>query len=150
MPDKEPKFSPQQFVIDLEFNGGAIGATAQGDVSLNDRPFVLQLITHSIITDPNVVPPALIVQDGQYRIMWSIQNQIRFQKGSMPHADIAFGSVRNGIWIPLPAPATLPAQETLHIDAINGLLRDHAVTIQVIFHGLERMDLAPSYGTPAG
>jgi hypothetical protein len=142
------KYMPMQFVVDVEIDaantalGLLPGDSGRGQVMINDRPFLITQITHQRIW-PAAMPDTLWgTQDGGYRIDWSEYEQIRFWKGAIPLADIAFGSVRDGNWIPFPAPIPLPGKQTLHVTVTNALARGAppAVTtmyVEIIFHGLQ-------------
>lgn len=134
---------PMQYPIDVVIGEPGIptqvGATGRGSVALTDRVFSFQLITHQIVEDGRA--PALPVQDGLYRIDWSVYEQTRFYKGAVPMADAAHGSVRAGHWIPLRAPVTVDGNETLHVKVINEFgPRPAPFTVHIIFHGVERVD----------
>lgn len=145
-------FVPMQFIvnIDIPAQEPAVGGEGRNQIALNDRPFILQQITHAIIT-PKQNPQDFLdlipvtdtyYQDGFYTLDWSLYEQSRFFKGPPAMADAGFGSVRNGNWIQLPAPLSLPGNETLHVVIRN--LRDRSsefqsfFTVQVIFHGIQR------------
>lgn len=140
-------FEPQIFTVDVRFEHTR-GSGGENSVSTNDRPFIIQKITHQLVnpqpdaTNPDVSIQAL--QDGLYRINWSLYNQKRYFQGPVPMADAAFGSVRHGVWIPLPVPVAIEKNRTLKVNITNELERDPAVrayTVQVQFHGLE--DISP-------
>jgi len=140
------KYLPMQFSVDVQIDAanGALGLmpgdTGRGQVAINDRPFLLAWITHQIVWAADLPDNLWQAQDGMYRIDWSEYEQIRFFKGSIPLADIAFGSVRTGIWIPFPAPVPLPGNQTLHVAISNALARGadwDRLTVQVIFHGFQ-------------
>lgn len=129
-----------KFVIDvnipLEF-----GAEGRGQVSINDRPFVLEYLSHQIIPaalDQNQDVTGWFYQDGLYSLDWSLYEQARFWKGVPPMADAAFGSIRDGNWKKLRAPVSLVGNETLNVVIRNQVLREAAFKVQVIFHGIQR------------
>lgn len=133
-------FVPMQFITEVEVPE-TVGGEGRGQVAINDRPFILQKITHQII------PSALIAeadvtgwayQDGLYTLDWSLYEQARFWKGVPPMADAGTGSIRHGNWIELPAPVSLPGNETLHVIIRNQVLRQEAFKVQVIWHGIQR------------
>jgi hypothetical protein len=146
------EFIPMQFVVDVEIReaspgiGLRIGDVGRGQVAINDRTFILKQITHQIVRGwPEVPDNVWAAQDGFYRIDWSEYEQVRFFKGVIPMADIAFGSVRDGNWIPLPAPVTLPGNQTLHLAIQNEANRDGTflpkwqnMIVEVIFHGIQK------------
>lgn len=143
MPNEEKKlppltdFIPMKFSVDVTLEK-EIGSVGKGQVQINDRPFVLKKITHQIIAhtpNQNVYQQ----QDGLYRIDWSEYEQVRFWKGSIPMADAAYGSIRDGHWIPLDAPVTLPGGQTLHVQILNEANRDEKIQVQIIFHGIQRL-----------
>lgn len=143
MPNEEKKlppltdFVPMKFTVDVEIEA-AIGSLGRGQVQINDRPFVLKKITHQIIAhEPN--QNVYQQQDGLYRIDWSEYEQVRFWKGSIPLADAAYGSIRDGRWQPLDAPVTLPGGQTLHVQILNEAARLEKFQVQVIFHGIQRL-----------
>jgi len=152
------RFRPQQFVIDIAGIGPNIGDFAEGSISLNDRVFILQRLTHAIIAwDQWTAHPigwtvGAWNQDGMYRLDWSVNNQLRYWKGALaPLAMIAHGSAQAGYWLDLPAPVVFAGLETIHLKVINAIARitpnpppaaQHMITVQTIFHGLERVDRA--------
>jgi hypothetical protein len=150
------KWIPMAFPVQVEIREQQAGVNVQpgdqgrGQVAINDRTFLLRYITHQIIArtpDQNIYQQ----QDGLYRIDWSEYEQVRFYKGSIPMADIMFGSVRDGNWIWLPAPVTLPGNQTLHVNVINEAIRTiPQMEIQVIFHGLQHRGSISQTGGPGG
>jgi hypothetical protein len=143
------RYRPQHFVIDIPGIGPNLGDFQEGSISLNDRVFILQRITHAIVawSDWTAHPVgwgiAAYNQDSMYRLDWSINNQQRFWKGTLPPlAMIAHGSAQAGYWLDLPAPVALNGLETIHLKVINAILRTagQLFTVQTIFHGLERVD----------
>jgi hypothetical protein len=140
--EKEPRFIPMEYAVDIEC-GALAGATQRGQIALNNRPFVLKRIKHQIIVDlENVDKPTDEIQDGLYRLDWSIHETTRFWKGSIPLADMR-GSIRHGTWLDLDAPVTLPGSETIHAQILNERTRGGETdffTVQVVFEGLERVD----------
>jgi hypothetical protein len=126
------------------------GALGQGSVALNDRPFILTGVRHQILTyrNPAAVPPVLadnfhpwFFQDGFYTLDWSLYEQARYWKGAPPMADVAFGSVKTGIWIPLPAPVSMPGNDTLNVNIRNMVDRTaycQKFTVNVIFDGVQK------------
>ena len=136
-------FQPMIFTVDVRF-GQTRGDQGTGSVSINDRPFIIQQITHQLInptrdgTDPDMSVQAL--QDGLYRINWSLYNQVRYFQGPVPMADTAFGSVRHGRWIPLPVPVALEKNRTLNVEVTNEVDRDplvKAYSLHIEFQGIE-------------
>lgn len=133
-------FVPMQFIINVDLPL-AFGAEGRGQVSVNDRPFVLQWLTHQIIPsalDQNQDVTGWFYQDGLYSLDWSLYEQARFWKGTPPMADAAFGSIRDGNWKRLPAPVSLVGNETLNVVIRNQVLREADIKLQVIFHGIQR------------
>ncbi len=133
-------FVPMQFVVDVDV-ALEFGAEGRGQVSVNDRPFVLQWLSHQIIpsdVDNGQDVTGWFYQDGLYSLDWSLYEQARFWKGVPPMADSAFGSIRDGNWRRLPAPVSLTGNETLNVVIRNQVAREAAFKIQVIFHGIQR------------
>lgn len=136
-------FQPMIFTVDVRF-GQTKGDQGTGSVSINDRPFIIQKITHQLInptrdgTDPNMSVQAL--QDGLYRINWSLYNQVRYFQGPVPMADTAFGSIRHGIFYDLPVPVALEKNRTLNVEVTNEVDRDplvKAYQLHIEFQGIE-------------
>lgn len=134
MPDSQNRFFPKQYTVDIEA-GQNEGDMAADSVSL-DNDFVLTGIRHQLIDDGSGSgnPP---VQDGAYRLSWSIQTTTKFYKGSEPMADVAYGSVRHGEWIKLDAPLHIGENRTLEARVINTVNRTQKFSVQVLFAGLE-------------
>ena len=128
------KFIPMIFGVDVQV-GPNNGDAQAGQISINDKPFILRGIRHQIIAGG--IPIPFLQQDGLYRIDWSLYEQLRFWKGATPFADVAFGSVRTGIWKDLDAPVSLPGNETLHVEVQNGIARPAAFQVQILFCGLQ-------------
>lgn len=128
------KYIPMIFGVDV-LVGLNNGDTQAGQISINDKPFILRGIRHQIIQGG--VPIPFLQQDGLYRIDWSLYEQLRFWKGATPFADVAFGSVRHGIWRDLDAPVSLPGNETLHVEIQNGIGRPAPFQVQVLFCGIQ-------------
>lgn len=137
-------YRPAIFDIDLEIGPNA-GDEEVGTVSLNDRPFVIEEIHHQIISDGNF--PLLPIQDGLYRIDWSIGERVRFQTGPLPMADAAFGSIRHGIWVPLRSPVELIGTAKINVKVRNEFgPRAAAFKVQVQFHGVEKVGSENKFG----
>jgi hypothetical protein len=133
-------FVPMQFIANVDI-GETAGDEGRGQVAINDRPFILQAITHQKIPtalDLNHDVTGWAYQDGLYTLDWSLYEQARFWKGVPPMADAGFGSIRDGNWIQLPAPVSLPGNETLHVRIVNQVDRQAEFTVQVIWHGIQR------------
>ncbi len=119
--------------------GNIDGAVGKNAVPINDRPFVLELVTHQI-TGPTTYDANHGYdenQNGYYTIDWSLYNQDRYWQGDPPMADAAFGSVRTGIWIPLRAPIALEKSRTLNVSVGNVGLKRADYKVMIIFHGVE-------------
>lgn len=129
--------------VEVPATFGAIGSAS---IPLNDRPFILTGVRHQIVTyrDPLAVPPITtgwFLQDGFYTLDWSLYEQARYWKGAPPMADVAFGSVKSGVWIPLPAPISMPGNDTLNVNIRNMLDRTsytQKFTVNVIFDGVQK------------
>lgn len=128
------KFIPMSFNVDITVQAQP-GDNNKGQISINDKPFILKGVRHQIIDGG--IPIPFLMQDGLYRIDWSLYEQLRFWKGATPMADALFGSIRHGIWKDLEAPVGLPGNETLHVDIQNAVLRPAPFTVQVLFCGLQ-------------
>lgn len=134
-------FRPNVFstFIEVPQNEGQTGA---GTVTIYDRPFIIQRVTHQI-TRPFDFDPATghnsygAVQHGQYWIDWSLYERDRYWAGTPPMADSAFGSVRHGIWQDLPAPIALEKSLTLNVIIGSVQTQRTAYQVQVNFHGVE-------------
>lgn len=149
-------FKPMIFDVDVRI-GRLIGDKGSNSVSINDKPFIIQWITHQIKDpyqpDPDPNFSVQQQQDGLYRIDWSLYQQERYWQGTPPMADTAFGSVRHGRWIRLPAPVALEKNRTINVDVTNEKFR-HAskdeYTIHIEFHGLEDWRVVGGYVAEAG
>lgn len=123
-------------IVEVELADGATGKNA---VPINDKPFVLEKVTHQIM-GPFVFDAThgyAEEQNGLYTIDWSLYNQDRYWQGDPPMADAAFGSVRHGIWIPLAAPIALEKNRTINVVVGNVGLKLRDYKVQVLFHGVE-------------
>lgn len=143
LPVQLSNYIPMQFPVNIT-TGQNIGDEGRGQVALNDRPFLVQFITHQIkipaLPGPQEASLQLWqVQDGMYTLDWSLYEQSRFWKGTPPIADSGFGSVRTGEWIALPAPVSCAGNETLHVTIRNLVLRPANFAVQVIFHGIQEL-----------
>lgn len=143
------RFRPQMFPIDFDLgdaNGRCLpGIFAEGSIGLNDRIFILQMITWvqsadlSYVGSDIGVGQAAWAHDGLFSIDWSVYNSTRFWKGSIPIAR-QLGSPDHGVWVPLKAPVALPGNETLSVKLTNRVARILGFSVQVCFHGIERTD----------
>jgi len=137
-------FIPMELVIDIELPA-TIGQQGKGAIQLNDRAMVVEYVKHGIIPDDTFLedpgtsypPPPAEVQDGYYRIDWSLYEQYRFFKGATPLADIAYGNARFGNWKKLDCPVELPGNQTLHVAVQNVITRPNPIIVQVIFSGYQ-------------
>jgi len=129
-------YQPMTYLVDVQVPQFA-GQQGKGQVAINDRPFLIQRITH-IITSAGV-PIWLLIQDGIYRIDWSLYEQKRFFKGAVPNAVAQFGNARTGIWLDLPSPVAMVGNETLHVGVMNDINRGADFVVQVQFHGIEQV-----------
>lgn len=132
-------FRPMIFttLVEVEQEDGFVGKNA---VPINDRPFVLEMVTHQITTPFSYTAPYdsyAANQDGLYTLDWSLYDQDRYWQGDPPMADAAFGSVRHGIWIPLRSPIALEKNRTLNVKIGNVGLKRNDYKVQVLFHGVE-------------
>lgn len=152
MAESKMRFGPQKFLVDFTLgnaNPCAAGVTADGSIALNDRIFVLQLITWVHTNDLSWTGQAIgfgvapWIQDGLWSIDWAINNQQRFFKGAVPCA-LQLGSPMTGRWVKLPAPIALPGNETLGVRITNLAARAAGISVQLAFWGIERVDR--SYG----
>jgi len=146
--DNPLEFEPMHYIVDLEIktvlidlaDTVPIGANAKAQVALNDRPFILQRITHQI--KPQWIGTALSVQDGAYYLDWSLYEQIRYWKGALPLANVLTGSIAAGQVLDLPGPVPLTGNQTLHVTMTNALTRifplPDVFSVQVQFHGVQR------------
>ena len=119
--------------------GPNVGDDVDGVVTVSQRPFLLLYLKHQIVTDANLAPLPP-VQDGLYRIDFSIEETQRFHTGPTPMAD-SFGSIRHGIWDRFSPPHKCEPNETLNVTITNAFLRaagaDYQVQIQ--FEGYEKL-----------
>jgi hypothetical protein len=143
--------------VEMEREDGYVGKNA---VPINDRPFVMEMVTHQVAS-PVDFPEGFAVgnqgylefQHGLYTIDWSLYNQDRYWQGDPPMADAAFGSVRNGIWIPLRAPIALEKNKTINVSVGNVGLKRADYKLQIQFHGVEdyrKRDQAGNLVDPEG
>jgi len=117
--------------------GADAGDENSGQVAINDRPFLIQRITHRIIAAG--VPFFLILQDNLYGIDWSLYEQKRFWKGAYPNAAGAFGNAMTGIFLDLSSPVAVIGNETIHAGVQNQVDRGAPITVQIQFHGIEQV-----------
>ena len=138
-------FQPMIFSVDIT-TGTLAGSSGENSVAVNDRPFIIKEIHHQIINPVRQIndPPdtsVQVMQDGLYRINWSLYNQRRYFQGAVPLADTAFGSVRHGVWIPLPVPIPIDKNRTINVEVTNAIDRADPLVksyfFHVEFHGLE-------------
>ena len=83
---------PKKYPIDIVI-GANNGDNRGNSVSL-DADFILKEIRHVLVDDGSGSGNAP-VQDGAYRLAWSIQTTTKFYKGADQMADM-YGSVRHG------------------------------------------------------
>lgn len=138
----EEIFSPIVYPVNITV-GLNEGDEGRGSVALTDRTFTLIRIKHQIIRSGERDPMGIIriTQDGLYKIDWSLYETRRFWKGDLPLADVAFGSIRHGIFYDLKAPITCEGNQTLNVTVINAWgPREADFIVQVLFEGVERID----------
>lgn len=129
-------YRPMYYTVDVEIGANA-GDEEKGQIAINDRPFLIQRITHQIVAAG--VPFFLLLQDGLYRIDWSLYEQKRFWKGATPNAVAAYGNARTGIFLDLPSPVSVIGNETIHVNMQNQVDRGEPITVQVQFQGIEQV-----------
>lgn len=129
-------YRDMKYNVDIEIGANA-GDEDTGQIAINDRPFIIQRITHQIVDAG--VPFFLLLQDGLYRIDWSLYETKRFWKGSMPAALAAYGNARTGIWLDLPSPVSVVGNETIHVAVQNMVNRGEPITVHVEFQGIEQI-----------
>lgn len=129
---------PMFYPVTVADIGQNEGDELPGQAAIKNQPFLLIRITHRIIRAG--VPLANLEQDGAYSLDWSLQETQRFFKGDVPNAEAMFGSARTGIWVDLPAPISVDANDTLGAAIKNELQRPAPFTVQVIFHGIEKIN----------
>jgi hypothetical protein len=108
--------------------GTAFGAIGRASVTIDNEHFVCQRITHEIVgaDDEN------LFQDGQYLLEFRDDFR-RYTSTPMP-PDTIFGSVRHGIFIPLPKELEYIGNRTLSFDITNQLDRSaYGPTFKVAF-----------------
>lgn len=136
---KPGEYDPIQFPITIEL-GNAVGDSETGQINCRDNPFIVEFLTHQIVSPYDVTATGFQyneIQHGLYTINWSLYNQDRYWAGDPPMADAAYGSVRHGIWIPFRAPLALEANRTIEVELTNMALQRTDYKVQVIFHGIE-------------
>jgi len=128
----------KMYPVEVEF-GKDEGDNGGDSISL-DNDFVLVGIRWQIIQDGN--NPNAPVQDGWFRLGWSIQRTTRFYKGPDPMA-FMYGSPTFGIWQPLNVPVKIGVNRTLEVELTNTVTRTDKAVIQVVFVGVEPDPKAP-------
>lgn len=139
MPDEKELFKayrPKQYTVEVEI-GPNDGDQKTGSITVSTRPIVVRYIKHQIVKDGGF--PNRPVQDGLYRVDWSIAETQRYFAGPPPMADAAFGTVRTGIWKPLDPPLEIRDTLAISVRVINAWgPRTAPFTVQVIFEGYEK------------
>lgn len=130
-------YRPRFYALDIVIDNAA-GSTGGGSVTLDNTPFILDRITHSILG-------ALVLdQDGQYLI--SIRDDQYNYTQRPVVAQGALGGVYGGASsFPLPLRAFFRGSATISVDVTN--LRDRAYgpgnwVLQIVFVGFERRSAA--------
>ena len=109
------------------------GSNTTGSADLDDT-FILTGIQWQIIADGNT--PNAPLQDGNFRLGWSIQRTTKFYKGPDPMA-FNYGSPTFGIWRPLDTPLKISQKRTLEAIITNTVERADTLIVQVVFVGVE-------------
>lgn len=133
--DQDPgAWRPLFYGLDIDV-GLKVGAINQGSVNLNNQPYILTRITHQIIgdyyveTDPMVMYPMWLFNDGQYSIEWK-DEQSNYTNTMIP-ADLMFGTVRGyGGQRDLPFPIPFAGNKTITFRVMN--LRTRTPTIPLL------------------
>ena len=128
----------KMYPAEVEF-GKEEGDNGGDSVSL-DNDFVLVQIRWQIIQDGNT--PNAPIQDGNFRLGWSIQRTTRFYKGPDPMA-FTYGSPTFGYWQPLSVPIKIGVNRTLEVELTNTVTRTDKAVVQVTFVGVEPDPDAP-------
>ena len=139
--DPDPnKWRPKFYAVDLEC-GPEINDTASSSVTLDNIPFVLDIVTHGILENTlDATLAAVYYQDGQYLLNWR-DDHTNYQNVPI-QADLMFGSIRSGFVIPLRTRIIYPGSKSLVVNIQNLVDRTapsaDPFMVQVVFHGFER------------
>ena len=133
----EKEYRSVVFVCETEVDVNE-GDRGIAEIQLNPRPFIMTSMRHEIVKDGNAPTPP--VQDGMYRINWTIDDQTQFFKGPAPLARSYLGSVDTGIWKNLDNPIEIRGSQNFAVTIINALPgRANPITVQIQLHGVERI-----------
>jgi len=131
------RYRPKLYTVELQI-GPNSGDNVTGSITVSTRPFVLRNLKHQIINDG--LAPIPVVQDGLYKIDWSISEVNRFFAGPAPMADF-YGSVRTGEWRDFDPPLEIRETLVISVRVINVLgPRPFPITVQIGFDGYELHD----------
>jgi len=139
MPDNQ-EFRGYEKTYPVEVEVGKEEGDNNGNSVSLDNDFILTGIRWVIIKDGN--NPNVPVQDGWFRLGWSIQRTTRFYKGPDPMAN-HFGSPVFGYWNPLNVPIKIGVNRTLEVQITNTVTRTDVFTVQILFVGVEPDKEAP-------
>jgi len=136
--DEFKRYRPKSYTVEVQIGPNA-GDAITGSVTVSTRPFVLRSVKHAILNDGTTAPTTAPIQDGLYKLDWSISESQRFYVGPPPLA-LFYGSVTSGIWEKLDPP--LEIRETLVISCkvINAWTRANPFTVQICFDGYEAQE----------
>lgn len=101
-------------IVEIATGNGSVG---RGSVTLDNRPFILQRITHEILSVDNEE----LYQDGNYLVSW--RDDLSTYCSTPAPADSMFGSVRVGHPLPLPTPINFSGNRTISFDVQNMISR---------------------------
>lgn len=146
MSEQKYKERKYEITVTLPVDGAGVvpvGAALPNSVNVVNVPFITKYMTHSIIGENGLAAtfPDNMEQDGGYLIEWRT-DQHNYQ--TAPIAAIAgYGSEYH--YIPLSTPQEFAPKTTITAIITNAVQRASALTVQLVFHGLEPIgDAGPS------
>jgi hypothetical protein len=146
----KPKFTERFYATTVELAvvpGGAgtlaAGIRGEGSITLQNRPFLAKRMRTAIV-GPNQIVGGLtdiqdIFQDGQYLLTFKTQSR-NFMNQPILVAGM-FQDVtgqRGGDFI---APIPMDPKDVIEIEITNAILRQAGINIQVVFEGVEPLDI---------
>lgn len=131
-------------LITLPLVGGVVaaGAIGAGSVTVQNFPFLCKRITHAIVGPNGLVLPVALgsyQQDGQYRIRF--RTDTHNYMNEPVQAIAGFGGGQFMPFLDLSAPVEMSPKETIQFDIINDAPRGSEVTIQIVCHGVEPIEV---------
>jgi len=115
--DADPgRYRPLYYGVPITVNK-ADGSIGRGSITINNQPYIMTHVLHTIIGNVNDYSTTGLANDGQYLITFK-DEQSNYQNVPLPAA-MLFGSVESGYVNPLAYPIAFAGNKTISFEITN-------------------------------